>query len=966
MTALTVAVPLAATGAVLTAPAASAAAPQRTWVTVVNNGENPPGAAIHFNSYSQPSVSSNGVVAFRGRTQGNDGGGGEGEGDVSALAADGGGSGGVGNPVRGVFSRDMAVAGSSVVAVAQTAGLVPQPNNLDGRFNEFPSFPRITSDGSSIVTRGQSTPVWTYTLEDGSDTRIGTSGVYVTVNGTLTTGASLLGAVPEYGYWAVPNAPAGTRFDQFPASPTADGSKVVFKGNYAGSADDELTGDYFRDLSQPDSPVTLIAGSTTAIPNQPPGGAVTFGSTAPPSAANGYAVFTGWDNEDNPTMGGIYLAPLTASPTLETIASIGQPVPGEDAGQTFTNFGEGLSFDGRYVAFWGRWGTEVRNVVLACPTDGNKDLLAYCREQYPDGYPASIPVHQGIFVYDTATGHLTAVAKTGTQFTDFTYWVFSGAPPGVGGTTDTTREPPRWRSSAFDAVSGDNGTFQVAFKATSTDGAIGIHLAQGSGETPAVVPIVDTAMPGRSVDPQAPDGSLVSAVGIERDGFRGRNLAVTVTMLNLATSESWAGVYLTTVAADETAQTITFGSTPPTDPVPGGSYALAATTNAGLPVTFSLDAATTPGACTLSGSTVHFLAPGTCVINADQPGDGTYAAAARVQQTMSIGKAATTLALVVTASTIQGTVKPVAPSTGTPTGTVTFTVDGTSVGTATLSAGIAIRKYVVPSGAARKVTASYAGNATFGPSSAAMTRYDPVITAKVSSAHPKTAYGWYRSPVTITYVCVPHGAPLVGPCRAPVTLRHDGAKQSVTRSVSATDGGKATVSVRNINIDQVRPWVAVTGVRNGAVYFGTSPTPRCIGADWLSGLASCKVTRATRGERTNYTATATDRAGNVASASGSYITLSAGLLGAPYIFGLFDVTSRHAYTLVVYSATRPVLYRAVPYPGIPFVPDKAFNAAGYHRWTTTVYVGTWLRAHPYWNLGVRTGNMLRIMPIHVR
>ena len=121
-----------------------------------------------------------------------------------------------------------------MVAVAQTGDTVPQPNNSDGHFNEFPSFPRISADGSGVVTRGQSTPVWTYTL-DGTDTKVGTSGVYATVGGKLTTAASLLGAVPGYEYYAVPGAPAGTRFDQFPASPSIDGQKVAFKGNYAGA-----------------------------------------------------------------------------------------------------------------------------------------------------------------------------------------------------------------------------------------------------------------------------------------------------------------------------------------------------------------------------------------------------------------------------------------------------------------------------------------------------------------------------------------------------------------------------------------------------------------------------------------------------------------------------------------------------------------------------------------------------------
>jgi hypothetical protein len=58
------------------------------------------------------------------------------------------------------------------------------------------------------------------------------------------------------------------------------------------------------------------------------------------------------------------------------------------------------------------------------------------------------------------------------------------------------------------------------------------------------------------VDPEAPDGAVVTALGIERDGFRGNWLAVNVSMLvtsDVATAAAageeseedtgWAGVY---------------------------------------------------------------------------------------------------------------------------------------------------------------------------------------------------------------------------------------------------------------------------------------------------------------------------------------------------------------------------------------------------------------------------------------
>ncbi|MDB5640938.1 MAG: hypothetical protein JWN07_255, partial [Hyphomicrobiales bacterium] len=46
------------------------------------------------------------------------------------------------------------------------------------------------------------------------------------------------------------------------------------------------------------------------------------------------------------------------------------------------------------------------------------------------------------------------------------------------------------------------------------------------------------------------------------------------------------------------------------------------------------------GVCTISGSTVSFVAAGTCTLNADQAGDANYSAAAQVPQTFTVGKGA--------------------------------------------------------------------------------------------------------------------------------------------------------------------------------------------------------------------------------------------------------------------------------------------------------------------------------------
>jgi hypothetical protein len=275
--------------------------------------------------------------------------------------------------------------------------------------------------------------------------------------------------------------------------------------------------------------------------------------------------FVGLDNEDAPTMGGIYRAKMKDkdSQKLETLVGIGTQVPGEAAGVGFARIGEGLSVsaNANFVSFWGAWRIgETFSKTLVCPKDGNADLKKYCNDNYPAGLTVQIPKHQGIFAYDVKKKEILRIARTGADgLEDFLYWVFSGAPPGVGGghedgedDGDENREPPRWRSSAFAAVSlTSKKSYAIAFKGTrdtdyngTTPGTPGIFLRKGTAPLVTVVKVGDS---GYDIDTEAPKLSDVTAVGIERDGFRGQNLAITASMVWEEESEGWAGVYVTQV-----------------------------------------------------------------------------------------------------------------------------------------------------------------------------------------------------------------------------------------------------------------------------------------------------------------------------------------------------------------------------------------------------------------------------------
>jgi hypothetical protein len=527
------------------------------WQVVMNNGDlmptdlcdpaapepaTPP--CRRFNSYNQPSVNVDRLVVVRARSRGGQAG---------------------GPPVHGVFTRDMAV-GGPVVRVLDRDTLVPQPNNRGTTFIEPPSFPRIDMWSTTVATRGNHEPVWSVLNEAGEIVeQLGTTGIYTNPFGGLITGASKLGPVPAFGFFGVPEAP-GTPFDVFPGAPAVtDGATIVFKGNYTvGLA--AKTGVYYRRLANGgaaggDAPVVLIANNTATLI---PGTQTVFGSTSPPSAADGRAVFAGFDNEENPTLGGIYLAPLTGpEPPLTTLVAIGSRVPGENSRARFSKLGEGVAFDGRFVAFWGAWGTATRTLVLRCPTEGNAARVAFCNEQYPDGFTVQVPVHQGVFVYDIRTREVRTVAKAPGDFDDFLFWNFSGRVPGMTEGGDDDGEPARWRSSAFVAVSGmvngrlrDAG-FHAAFKARAgavvsgayVDPVDGIYLGRGLGRA-RILTLVETGMDGTMLDPEAVDdlgnGLPVTAVGIERDGFRGGALVINASMGSEETG--WAGIYLTDVS----------------------------------------------------------------------------------------------------------------------------------------------------------------------------------------------------------------------------------------------------------------------------------------------------------------------------------------------------------------------------------------------------------------------------------
>ena len=460
---------LAAAFATATTVAAAPPTPAFDWTTVVNNNVSMPGAPLNrtFNSYNQPSVNLNGLVVMRARSIG-----------------------GGGQPAtHGIYTRDMSVDDSEIIRILDRTTAVPQPNNLGTTFVETPSFPRIDMDSDTIATRGNHQPVWRYLLADDTETRAGTTGIYTNPFGPLITGASKLGDVPDFSFFEVPEFP-GIRFEVFPGAPSVtEGDTIVFKGNYTAPDGSARTGVYYRELVKDEScrwhitgpaggtsPVVLIANSTDTFI---PGTDTVFGSTAPPSAAGQRVVFAGFDDEDAPTLGGIYLASLQYQPRLDTLVSIGQRVPGESAttpsmvsvrgvrstADLWASGAPGAKRPGPCASTARRKATRTASTIAIKSWSGRRDtgeMLGAPNIECDDTgcyQEKEVPVNQGIFVHDIKTHRTRIVAKTGAPYDEFLFWNFSGKTPCVGGghseegaeTTVSRRAGAPRRSSPFRA-----------------------------------------------------------------------------------------------------------------------------------------------------------------------------------------------------------------------------------------------------------------------------------------------------------------------------------------------------------------------------------------------------------------------------------------------------------------------------------------------------------------------------------
>jgi outer membrane protein OmpA-like peptidoglycan-associated protein len=259
-------------------------------------------------------------------------------------------------------------------------------------------------------------------------------------------------------------------------------------------------------------------------------------------------------------------------------------------------------------------------------------------------------------------------------------------------------------------------------------------------------------------------------------------------------------------------QTINFTNAPPSNPLVGATYTVTATGGAsGNPVTFSVDHTSTSG-CTVNSSTglVTLSAPvGTCVIDANQAGNGVYSAATQAQQSVS----SRNLAPQVITFTNTPPVSPTIGATYTVTATgggsgnpVTFGVDLSSTSGCTVNSTTGLVTLSAPAGTC-VIDANQAGNGNF----AAAGKVSQIVTSVVPAGYPiatitSPASGRFyvvgKSVVT-TFTCTDPNGPGIATCSDGTSASGAGrlrtsslGEHSYVVTATSIDGHTSTTRIR--------------------------------------------------------------------------------------------------------------------------------------------------------------------------
>ncbi|MCH6484915.1 fibronectin type III domain-containing protein [Pseudoxanthomonas sp. LH2527] len=325
-------------------------------------------------------------------------------------------------------------------------------------------------------------------------------------------------------------------------------------------------------------------------------------------------------------------------------------------------------------------------------------------------------------------------------------------------------------------------------------------------------------------------------------------------------------------------QTITFNN--PGAQNFGTTPTLTATSDSGLTPTFT---SSTTGVCTItSGGALTFVTAGTCTINADQAGNGTYLAAPQVTRTFTVNAVVPGAPTIGTATMASPTEVDVAFTAPVSTGGIAitgYTVTANPGGATASAAGSPIRVTGLTPGTSYTFTVTATNSAGTGPASAASNAVVTAATQVITFANPGAQDFGTAPTLSAT---ADSGLPVSFASTTPsvCTVTSSGALTFLTAgncTITADQAGDAS----HLPAAQVSQTFAVNAVAPGAPVIGTAT---------MASPTSVTVTFAAPGFTggapvTGYTVTASP-GGITATGVGSPITVSGLASGTAYTFSV--------------------------------------------------------------------------------
>ena len=303
----------------------------------------------------------------------------------------------------------------------------------------------------------------------------------------------------------------------------------------------------------------------------------------------------------------------------------------------------------------------------------------------PTTAPTSTSVNQWVAPFDYTLNGTYEIINNGVVATPFTVAVDGTGPTGNGKTV------------AGSVVSREFTPF-AKFTPTFTWPTVSKNVGDSSFTLAAPTPSTTGTFTYSSATT-----SVISLSGTTATVGSAGTSVITATFTPTNTVDYNSTTTTMTITVVGSGQTITFGAlsdkiisdTPPS---------LSATSTSGLTVAFT---SATTGVCTVSGTSITFVGPGTCTINANQAGNGTYAAALQIQQSFGVSYASQTVTFGALADKIISDTPPTLSATATSGLTVAFT--SATTGVCTVSGTTVI---LVAPGTCT-INANQAGNGTY-------------------------------------------------------------------------------------------------------------------------------------------------------------------------------------------------------------------------------------------------------------